>query len=385
MQSKGPRASRETNTRVLISSSMFSRQFARASCAVLFCWCYCAAQSLTVEEYDPKSTLKVAEHPVPRAKFPVIDVHSHHRGNTSPERLDQIVKEMDEQNLRILVNLSGRNGEQLAQIVKRFKGRHPKRFIIFANLDFNGIDAPDWGAKAAAQLEKDVQNGAQGLKFFKNFGMEVKYSDGRRVPVDDPKLEPVWETCARLKIPVLIHVGEPAPFFEPVDKNNERWLELMQFPGRRRPPDRYPTFEQLCKERDHMVELHPKVNYIIAHLGWHGNDLARLAGLFEKYPNFYTEVGAVLAELGRQPLTAHDWFVKYSSRVLMGKDTYAADEYPYYWRVFETRDEYFDYYRRRHAFWKMYGLGLPDDVLKNVYYKNALRLIPGIDASDFPR
>jgi predicted TIM-barrel fold metal-dependent hydrolase len=134
-----------------------------------------------------------------------------------------------------------------------------------------------------------------------------------------------------------------------------------------------------------MVARHPKVNYIIAHLGWHGNDLARLGRLFDQYPNFYTELGAVLAELGRQPFTAHDWFVKYSDRVLMGKDTYAADEYPYYWRVLETRDEYFDYYRRRHAFWKMYGLGLPDEVLKNVYYKNALRLIPGIDASDFPR
>lgn len=356
-----------------------------AALAVLLVAVVCAPQSLTVEEYEPKSTLKVAEHPVARAKFPVIDVHSHHRSNTTPERLDEIVREMDQQNLRILVNLSGRNGEQLAQIVKRFKGRHPKRFAIFANLDFRGIDAPDWGTKAAAQLEEDVRNGAQGLKFFKNFGMEVKYADGRRVPVDDPKLEPVWETCARLKIPVLIHVGEPAPFFEPVDKHNERWLELIQFPGRRRPPGEYPSFEQLCKERDNMVARHPKVNYIIAHLGWHGNDLARLGRLFEQYPNFHTEIGAVLAELGRQPFSARDWFIKYSERVLMGKDTYRAEEYPYYWRVLETRDEYFDYYRRRHAFWKMYGLDLPDEVLKNVYYKNALRLIPGIDDADFPR
>jgi predicted TIM-barrel fold metal-dependent hydrolase len=220
------------------------------------------------------------------------------------------------------------------------------------------------------------------LKFFKNFGLSVKYSDGRRVPVDDPVLNPIFETCARLGIPVLIHVGDPAPFFEPVDRFNERWLELTTLPNRRHPPP--PTFEQLNGERDRLIARHPKVNFIVAHLGWHGNDLGRLGGLLDKYPNFYTEVGAVLAELGRQPFTAREFMTRYQDRVLFGKDSYAPDEYPYYWRVFETRDEYFEYYRRRHAFWRLYGLDLPDEVLKKVYYKNALRLIPGIDAAGFP-
>ena len=343
------------------------------------------AQTLTVEEYQPRSTLVVAEHPVPRAKFPVIDVHSH-----TPERnaeggsFEGLLKEMDGLNLRVLVNLSGRNGQALKDNVAKYKGRYPKRFAIFANLDFDGIDDPDWGKKAAAQLAKDVENGAQGLKFFKNFGMRVKYADGRRVPVDDPALDPVWKTCARLKIPVLIHVAEPAAFFEPHDRFNERWLELKMFPRRARPPDRFPPFEQLMKERDHTIEKNPDVNFIVAHLGWHGNDLGRLGRLFDKYPNFHTGMGAVLAELGRQPVTARKWMIKYSDRVLFGKDTYRASEFPYYWRVLETSDEYFDYYRRRHAFWKLYGLGLPDDVLKKVYYKNALRLIPTIDAEGFP-
>lgn len=340
-----------------------------------------AAQSLTVQEYEPKSTLVVPEHPVPRAKYPVIDVHSHHR-NTSPERLDQVVREMDELNLRVLINLSGGSGQRLKNMVESMKGRHAKRFGVFANIDFDGIGNANWGRQAAEQLEADVQNGAQGLKFFKNFGLSVKRPDGTRVPVDDPALNPIFETCARLGIPVLIHVGDPGPFFEPVDRFNERWLELTTLPNRRHPPP--PTFEELNDERDRLIARHPKVNFIVAHLGWHGNDLGRLGRLMDKYPNFYTEVGAVLAELGRQPFTGREFMVRYQDRVLFGKDSYRPDEYPYYWRVFETRDEYFEYYRRRHAFWRLYGLDLPDETLKKVYYKNALRLIPNIASDGFP-
>jgi predicted TIM-barrel fold metal-dependent hydrolase len=359
---------------------MRQRFFFIAACSLLTA-ALLPAQSLSVEEYEPKSTLIVAEHPVARAKYPVIDVHSHHR-NVSAGRLDQIVQEMDALNLRVLINLSGGNGAGLKQMAAALKARHPKRFGVFASVDFDGIDSPEWGKRAAAQLAEDVLNGAQGLKFFKNFGLSVKYANGRRMPVDDAALDPVFETCARLGIPVLIHVGDPAPFFEPVDRFNERWLELTTIPNRRHPPP--PTFEELNGERDRLLARHPKVNFIVAHLGWHGNDLGRLGRLMDKYPNFYTEVGAVLAELGRQPFTAREFLTRYQDRVLFGKDSYAPDEYPYYWRVFETRDEYFEYYRRRHAHWRLYGLDLPDEVLKKVYYKNALRLIPGIDSEGFP-
>ena len=341
-----------------------------------------AAQSLSVEEWEPRSTLVVEEHPVPRAKFPVIDVHSHHRSTTSPERLKQILGEMDELNLGVLVNLSGGSGERLKQTVATFKKAYPKRFAVFANLDFDGIAAPDWGEKAAAQLAEDVRNGAQGLKFFKNFGMDVQIG-GKRVPVDSPKLDPVFEVCAREQIPVLIHVAEPAQFFEPHDKYNERWLELKLRPGRKRPPE--PSFETLIGERDRLVKRHPKVNFIYAHMGWHGNDLERLGKLFDDNPNLYVDVAAVLYELGRVPHSGRAFMIKYADRVLFGKDSYQPSEFPYYWRVFETKDEYFDYYRRYHAHWQLYGLDLPDDVLKKLYYKNALRLIPGIDPSIFPK
>jgi predicted TIM-barrel fold metal-dependent hydrolase len=291
-----------------------------------------------------------------------------------------MVTEMDALNLRLLVNLSGGSGETLRNGIANIqRSRHPDRMVAFANIDFRNV-APGFGARAAAQLERDVQAGAKGLKFFKNFGLRVTYADGHRMPVDDPELDPVWETCARLNLPVLIHTGEPAPFFEPVDKFNERWLELQIHPERRVPPTQSPAFEALMAERDRLFTRHPKVRFIAAHFGWHANDLGRLGKMLDRMPNVYVETGAILAELGRQPVTAHNFFVKYQDRILFGKDAYAASEYPYYWRTFETRDEYFDYYRSYHAFWKLYGMDLPDDVLRKLYSQNALKVAPRLTA-----
>lgn len=340
---------------------------------------------MTIEEYEPKSTLKVPQNPVTRAKYPIIDVHNHQSLTPDPARLAQIVKDMDALNMYAMVNLSGRSGKDLAEGVKNTKGRYPTRFIVFANINFDGIDEPGYSEKAVAQLVEDHKNGAQGVKIFKSFGLTVKDSKGNRVPVDDPRLDPVWAKCGELGIPILIHTAEPATFFEPHDRYNERWLELKQFPDRARPPERYPTFEQLITEQENLFRKHPKTNFINAHLGWFGGDLVRLGKQLDRFPNVTTEIGAVIAELGRQPRFAREWFIKYQDRVLFGKDIWQPSEYHVYFRVLETSDEYFDYYRKRHAFWKMYGLNLPDEVLKKLYYKNALRIVPGIDKKAFPK
>lgn len=339
------------------------------------------AQTLSVEEWQPRSTLVVEEHPVPRAKFPVIDVHSHHRRSTQPERLAQIVAEMDDLNLAVLVNLSGGFGERLRETVRNFRGRYPERFAVFANPDFRGIGSAGWAERAVRQLEADVEAGAQGLKIFKNFGMTVRDSAGKRVRVDAPAMDPLWQACARLGIPVLIHVADPAEFWSPHDRFNERWLELKLRPGRKRPAQ--PSFEDLIGERDRLLARHPKVRFILAHLAWHGHDLGRLGMLLDRFPNVSVDIAAVLYELGRIPFSGRDFLIRYQDRVLFGKDSYQPDEFPYYWRVLETRDEYFEYYRRYHAHWRLYGLGLPDEALRSIYYRNALRLIPGIDASAF--
>lgn len=343
------------------------------------------APNPSFEEYEPKSTLKAPQHPVPRAKYPFIDVHNHQSSRPSPEQVDKLVRDMDAINLRVMVQLSGGTGERLRGNIKAYKERYPQRFVVFANVDFSDINEPDFGKRASARLEEDIKNGAQGLKIFKNYGMDLKYGDGRRVPLDDPAMDPVWETCARLKVPVLIHTAEPWPFFQPLDRFNERLLELKTHPGRYRPPDRYPSWETIMAERDRMFARHPNTKFIIAHFGWMAHDLEALGKLLDRLPNTYVEVAAILAELGRQPIAAHDFFVKYQDRVMMGKDTWAPEEYTYYFRCFETRDEYFDYYRKYHAFWKLYGFQLPDEVLKKLYYRNALKVIPGLDASQFPK
>ena len=339
--------------------------------------------ALRVEDYTPRSTLVVDANPVPRARFPVVDVHSHHWPGFSARRLDEIAGEMDALNLAVLVNLSGGSGGTLERCVDTVaESRHPRRMVCFANLDFRGGVGPGFGERAAAQLERDVAAGAAGLKFFKNFGIDVRDRRGERVPVDDPELDPVFETAGRLGIPVLMHVGEPQSFYEPVDRFNERWLELTLLPDRRLPAD--PSFETMTAERDRRFARHPDTTFIAAHMGWHANDLGRLGALLDRLPNVYAETAAILYELGRQPRTARAFFIEYQDRIRFGKGRYAPEEFPYYWRTFETADEYFDYYRRYHAFWQMYGMELPDEVLRKVYYRNALDVIPAIDRSLFP-
>jgi predicted TIM-barrel fold metal-dependent hydrolase len=339
----------------------------------------------SIIDYKPKSTLVVAEHPVPRARFPVIDIHSHQPAPISPEQLATVVKSMDPLNLRILVNASGASGDRLVQSIAAIKNTPNKdRMVMFTNINFQGV-GPGYGQRMAQQLETDVKNGALGLgEIMKNLGLRATKSDGSRLHIDDPELDPIWETAARLNIPVLIHTADPQEFFQPITFTNERWLELALYPDRRYPQPRFPTFETINTERDNLFRKHPKTKFIMAHLGWHANNLARVAKMFDEMPNVYGEVGAVLYDLGRQPRTAHDFLVKYQDRVLFGKDSYQPDEFPYYWRVFETGDEYFDYYRDYHAFWKLYGLELPDPVLRKLYYQNALALVPGLPRTGFP-
>ena len=340
--------------------------------------------AMTFEEYDPKSTLVVPEHPRTKAKFPFIDVHSHQRSTISAEDAAKLVADMDRIGLAVMVNLSGGSGDAFQQAHAALAGRHPKRFVSFANVDFRKIDELDFAVKAAQQLEADVRNGAAGLKVYKNLGMFLTDKSGRRVPADDPRLDPIWAKAGELGIPVLIHTGEPVAFWSPVDKHNERWFELTQFPSRRRNDPKFASFDQTMEEQFNLFRRHPKTTFISAHLAWLGNDLARLGKLLDEMPNVHTELGAVLYELGRQPRAARAFLIQYQDRVLMGKDSWNPDEYATYFRVLETDDEYFDYYRKRHAFWKMYGVGLPDEVLRKIYYRNALRLIPGIDRSAFP-
>jgi len=343
----------------------------------------------TIREYKPRSTLVVPEHKVPRSKFPSIDMHGHPFGGFAPVTAadyEKIVKAMDGINVQLMVNVSGATGDRLKQQLDVIRNSpYPDRMVVFTNINFREPIGPGFGAKTAKQIEDDVKNGARGLgEILKNFGLTAKKVDGSRLHLDDPELDPIWETCARLNIPVHIHTADPAEFFQPIDFHNERWLELALYRDRRYDDrSKFPSFDEVMGERDRLFAKHPKTKFIVAHMGWHANDLGRIGGMLDRMPNLTTEVGAVLYDIGRQPRAAHDFFVKYQDRIMFGKDAFQPDEYPYYWRVFETNDEYFDYYRDYHAFWKLYGIGLPDTVLKKLYYQNAMKVIPGLPRGRF--
>lgn len=339
------------------------------------------------EEYDPPSSLVVEEHHRTRAKFPFIDIHNHY-GNMNTANLSERVKAMDTLNMAVMINLSGRgfrgSGDHLEKSFENIQKNYPNRFILFTNVDFNDIDNPEWAARTTKQLEDDVKRGAKGLKIYKSLGMFNKDKSGNRIRIDDPRIDPVWAKCGELGIPVLIHAADPKQFWDPIDKNNERWLELKLHPGRRHDTDPV-KWETVMSEQHNVFRKHKKTKFINAHLGWYGSDLKKLSQLMDEMPNMYTEIGAVIAELGRQPRASKAFLTKYQDRVLFGKDSWVPDEYETYFRVLETEDEYFPYHKRYHAFWRMYGIGLPDDILKKIYYKNAMTLIPGIDKSLFPK
>ena len=341
------------------------------------------AQEMGFEEYNPKSTLVVPENPLSKAKFPFVDVHSHQR-DMSASALTGLIADMDKLNEGIMVNLSGGSGSNLNEKIESIKKNYPNRFVVFANVDFDGVGKEGWSEKAAAQLDEDIKNGAKGLKIYKSLGLRYKDSDGNRVAIDDPRLDAIWAKCGELGVPVLIHAADPKSFWDTMDSDNERWLELKTHSSRKRSATNPAPWEQIIEEQHRMFKKHPNTKFINAHMGWYANNLGHLGELLDEIPNMNVGIAAVIAELGRQPQNGKAFFIKYQDRILFGKDSWKPEEFPTYFRVLETADEYFPYYKKYHAFWAMYGLDLPDEVLKKVYYKNALNLIPGLDKSLFP-
>ena len=345
---------------------------------------------MSFEDYNPPSSLVVEGEVVKKAKFPFIDVHSH-LWDMPVKDLDKLVSEMDEINMGFIINLSGSGfGPQAAKdlyfdkSIKNIEENHPKRVGLFLNVDFESINDANYAETQVAIIRDAVAKGAIGLKVYKSLGLRNKDSNGQRIKVDDKRIGPIWEVCGELGIPVLIHSADPFQFWQDKDDQNERWFELKEKPGRYYGDSNFiPPFEEIINEQHTIFKRHPNTTFINAHLGWMGNDLDKLGKHLDEFPNVMTEFGAVIAELGRQPKTARDFFIKYQDRILFGKDSYNKEEFYTYFRVLESDDEYFNYFRKRHAFWKMYGLNLPDGVLKKIYHENALKLFPSIDKTLF--
>jgi predicted TIM-barrel fold metal-dependent hydrolase len=353
------------------------------------CACTQSSQHMDFEKYEPKSTLVVPQHILARAKFPFVDVHNH-QWEVPSQDLAQLFRDMDGLNMKVMINLSGksyketigRNGgfdvqgnEYLVRSIQHVAQTKTKRLMFFTNISFVGFGEKGWTEKAVKELEKDVQSGACGLKIYKDLGISFKDENDQFIKIDDPRLDAIWEKCGELHIPVLIHSADPKSFWDPVDEKNERWLEVTTHPDRSYYKKNLPSWETLITEQHNMFAKHPHTTFIAAHFGWLPNNLPALDSLLTALPNVCVEFGAIIAEIGRQPITAKKFFEKYQDRILFGKDSWVTSEYATYFRVLETTDEYFPYHKKYHAYWRMYGLGLSDEVLKKIYYKNALRII----------
>ncbi len=331
-----------------------------------------------LRDFKPVSMLHVPAHPIDKAKFYVIDVHNH---INDAARIDdhmppeQVVKIMDATNVKTIVILTGMWGDKLQAVIEKMVKPYPGRFMVFTQIDWSKIDDPDFSTEMVGQVDDAVSRGARGLKLLKDLGLGVRDKTGKLIAVDDSRLDPVWEECGRLGIPVFIHTGDPEAFFHPIDATNERYEELMEHPDWSFYGSDYPSFESLLEARNRVFAKHPHTTFVSLHMGWPEN-LDWVSKMLDQHSNAMVEFGAREAELGRQPRRSRELFLKYQDRVMFGTDNGLTEEmYRNNFRFLETADEYFDYWGAPgQGRFEISGLNLPDPVLEKIYHKNAERL-----------
>jgi predicted TIM-barrel fold metal-dependent hydrolase len=338
-----------------------------------------AKKTLLLKDFNPTSMLHAPAHNIDRAKYYVIDVHNHvNDAMRIDDHMDpaRVVEIMDKTNVKTVVILTGMWGEKLQAVIDEMVKPYPGRFIVFTQIDFSKIDDPDFSHEMVAHLDDAVKRGARGLKQLKDLGLGVRDKSGKLVAIDDPRLDPIWEECGRLGIPVSIHSSDPEAFFHPADNTNERYEELTEHPDWSFYGPQFPTKESLLAARDRMFAKHPHTTFVALHMANWPENLDYVSQLLDTHPNVMVEFGAREAELGRQPHRAREFFMKYQDRIMFGTDN-GMDEAMYrnHFRWLESGDEYFDYWGYPgQGRWKIYGMELPDSVLERIYHKNAERI-----------
>lgn len=354
---------------------------------------------LPLVEFQPKSMLHVHETRVERSRFPVVDVHSHLAWSARDGRSDvkllapvaELLRVMDAKNIRAMCHLTGGFGKQLAQNIALLQNAHPGRFYVFTEPMWAQANQPDYAKKQADAIEAGKKAGAKGVKVLKMLGLFLRenITGGPLVKIDDQRFDPMWEACGGLNMPVTIHISDPEAFFLPIDRFNERYEELHNHPDWSFHGKDFPSNAELLEARNRVFARHPKTRFITLHVGNDAENLAYVSECLDKFPNMFVEIGARIGELGRQPRTARKFFEKYQDRIMFGTDAvpggietpqqvFNEQLYEIYYRFLETEDEYFDYAPAPvppQGRWRIYGLGLPEKILRKVYNENAARVI----------
>lgn len=335
-------------------------------------------KTLLLKDFHPVSMLHVPMHPVPKAKYYVIDVHNHINDAAGiDEHMDpkRVIEIMDATNVKTVIILTGMWGDKLQHVIDEMVKPYPGRFIVFTQIDWSRIDEPDFSQAMVRQLDDAVSRGARGLKVLKDLGLGARDKNGKLIAIDDPRIDPIWQECGRLGIPVSIHSGDPEAFFRPTDGTNERYEELNEHPDWSFAAAEYPKLDQLLEARNRVFARHPETRFVSLHMGWPEN-LPWVARMLDEHPNVMVEFGAREAELGRQPRQARELFLKYQDRVMFGTDNGMDEEmYRNLFRWLETGDESFDPWGYPgQGRWEIYGTALPDSVLEKIYHLNAERM-----------
>lgn len=354
---------------------------------------------LPLEEYQPKSMLHAKETPVDRAKFPVIDFHTHVTWgpnlepgdkvvfNDTPEALLQV---MDRRNIRALVDVTGGVGNGLKESIAKLQTAHPGRFIVFTEPWWSRAAEPGYAAFQADEIRRAHAEGAKGIKLLKTLGLYLRENvkTGPLVKVDDPRFDPMWETAGALRMPIAIHTSDPEAFFLPIDRFNERYEELNAHPDWSFYGRDFPSNMELQEARLRVIARHPKTTFVCLHVA-DSENLAAVTEWMDRYPNMWVDIAARIGELGRQPRASRKFFERFQDRIVFGTDAtpkgaefpqqfYCDDLYRIYYRFLETEDEYFDYApapKPPQGRWNISGVGLPDGILEKVYSGNAARLL----------
>jgi hypothetical protein len=345
---------------------------------------------LFLREFSPRPEVVTRTTRIDRPRFPVIDAHNHlgellpglrFSGDWPDRPVVELIDVMDESHVRLIVNLDGRSGENLRREIERYQEPHPTRFAVFCGIDYGVITThADFGAHLARQLRADLSAGARGLKVWKPLGLTVRDVHGNLVAPNDPRLDELWSTAGELGVPVLIHVADPVAFFRPLDRFNERYEELRAHPEWHFHGPQFPTFDSLMESLADLVSRHRGTTFIGAHVGCYSENLDWVSNLLRRCPNLYVDIAARLAELGRVPHRARQFFLDHADRILFGTDFPPAVEmYRLHWRFLESSDEYFPYWLgdgpSPQGRWMIGGVDLPDDVLKQVHHDNAARVL----------